>query len=113
MAAGTVDTPQVETERIRLGFWLIIIAFAFIGLVVLVATLKFSASSDVVAVVGSVTTAAGTLAGAFFGVQAGASGKQQAQHDATEAHKRLAAVLDAAPTGIMRDAKSMHPEAFE
>jgi hypothetical protein len=65
--------------RIRYGAWLIVAAFALLGVVFGVAVSQFSTASDVTAVVGSVTTVVGTIIGAFFGVQAGAAGKEAAE----------------------------------
>jgi hypothetical protein len=65
--------------RIRYGAGLIVAAFALLGVVVGVAVSQFSTASDVTAVVGSVTTVVGTVIGAFFGVQAGAAGKEAAE----------------------------------
>ncbi|MGH3178309.1 MAG: hypothetical protein ACRDPF_31095, partial [Streptosporangiaceae bacterium] len=70
---------NVDLARIRYGAGLIVAAFALLGVVVGVAVSQFSTASDVTAVIGSVTTVVGTIIGAFFGVQAGASGKEAAE----------------------------------
>ena len=67
-----------DLTRVKYGALLIVAAFLFLGGVFGVAVSRFTAASDVTAVVGSVTTVVGTIVGAFFGVQAGSSGKEAA-----------------------------------
>jgi hypothetical protein len=86
--------------RIRYGAWLIVAAFALLGVVVGVAVSQFSTASDVTAVVGSVTTVVGTIIGAFFGVQAGAAGKEAAEAGRTKAEAGRAQAENAARVAL-------------
>ena len=83
--------PSVDMARIRYGAWLIVAAFALLGVVFGIAVSQFSTASDVTAVVGSVTTVVGTIIGAFFGVQIGSAGKEAAENG--RAHAERAARL--------------------
>jgi hypothetical protein len=85
----------------------------FVGLIVWAALAHFKTSSDVVAVVGSVTGVVGTVVSAFFGIQASqAQGTQahltaenaqrsasRAQADAREASRNATANADRAARG--------------
>ena len=81
-----------ELARDRYGVWLVVAAFALLGIVFGIAIFHFKTASDVAAVVGSVGTVVGTIVGAFFGVHAGASGRQTAEagRQAAEAGRRTA-----------------------
>ena len=92
--------PSVDMTRIRYGAWLIVAAFALLGVVVGVAVSQFSTASDVTAVVGSVTTVVGTVIGAFFGVQAGAAGKEAAEAGRTKAEAGRAQAENAARVAL-------------
>ena len=92
--------PSVDMARIRYGAWLIVAAFALLGVVVGVAVSQFSTASDVTAVVGSVTTVVGTIIGAFFGVQAGAAGKEAAEAGRTKAEAGRAQAENAARVAL-------------
>jgi uncharacterized Tic20 family protein len=73
---------DLEGQRISYGFWLVIGAL-LITFLVLVVTLTALApqepkTTDVVAIIGSVTGVIGTLTAAFFGIQAAGAGRSQA-----------------------------------
>jgi hypothetical protein len=86
-----------ETTDKHYGFWIIIAGFLVVLLVFVVAVLKWPEAKDVTAAVGAVTGTVGTLAGAYFGVHAGAAGKEKVeqQRDAAQAKvEKLAALMD-------------------
>jgi hypothetical protein len=70
---------QADLTRIRYGAWLIGAAFVLLGAAFCVAVQRYATASDVVAVVGSVGSVAGTILGAFFGAQVGSAGKEAAE----------------------------------
>ncbi|MGN6794326.1 MAG: hypothetical protein ACTHJW_18230 [Streptosporangiaceae bacterium] len=70
---------EADMTRIRYGAWLIVAAFLLLGVVFGIAVWRYATASDVVAVVGSVATVAGTILGAFFGAQVGSAGKEAAE----------------------------------
>ncbi len=85
-----------DPSKSRYGFWIIVIGFAVVLAVFIFAAQKWSDVKDVTAAVGSITGVVGTLAGAFFGVHAGAAGKEKADAErqkAQEKVERLAAML--------------------
>ena len=73
---------DLEVLRLFYGFWLIIGGLSVIFAVAVVAVIYKNSgnvsSSDVIALVTSVTSVVGTLIAAFFGVQAAAAGRSQA-----------------------------------
>jgi hypothetical protein len=73
---------DLESLRIYYGFWLINGALAMVLAVAVIAVLYKASgnvtSSDVIALVTSVTAVVGTLIAAFFGVQAAGAGRSQA-----------------------------------
>jgi Mn2+/Fe2+ NRAMP family transporter len=94
---GGDSSPAVELERIRYGAGLILAAFVFLLIVMVVAITQFDTAADVTAVVGAVTGVVGTIIGAFFGVQVGSSGRESAEAERIDAQKTalaLAAKLD-------------------
>jgi hypothetical protein len=91
------DNPGVEIERIRYGAGLILAAFIFLLVVMVVAIMQFDAAADVTAVVGAVTGVVGTIIGAFFGVQVGSSGKESAENQRNAAQKTAVALAAKLP----------------
>jgi hypothetical protein len=79
--ASAIQNPasSADLARIKYGAWLIGVAFVLLGVVFGVAVSQFTSAADVTAAVGSVATVVGTIIGAFFGVQAGSSGKEAAE----------------------------------
>jgi len=75
-------------DRIKYGFYLVIIGLVVILVVSLVAVRKYTTANDVVTVIGSVTGVIGTIVGAFFGVQVGAAGKEKAEAARQEAEEK-------------------------
>jgi hypothetical protein len=73
------NSGSADEMRVKYGFWLVLSGLVIMGIVFVVAILKWTAAADVAAAVGSLTGVVGTIVGAFFGVQAGASGKEKAE----------------------------------
>ncbi|MDR2984139.1 MAG: hypothetical protein LBV34_04780 [Nocardiopsaceae bacterium] len=88
-APGLADGAMAEADmtRIKYGAWLIGAAFILLGVVFGVAVWRYTTASDVVAVVGSVATVAGTILGAFFGAQVGSAGKEAAEARRAQAER--------------------------
>jgi uncharacterized Tic20 family protein len=87
-ASRAEDDKALEALRIVYGFWLIVYAL-LIALLVLVVTLSVFApgtgnSSDIVAIIGTVTGLITTLTAAFFGIQAAGAGRSQAMTTLTQ-----------------------------
>jgi hypothetical protein len=72
------SSSSADLARIRYGTVLLLATFALLGATLAVAITHFRAAADVVAVVGSVTTFAGTIFGAHLGAYAGTPGKEAA-----------------------------------
>jgi hypothetical protein len=83
---ATLDDKGVEAARIRYGFWLIISAFLLVALVSGLAIQRWMGTgpngamttTDLTALIGSITGVMGTLVAAFFGIQAASGGRSQA-----------------------------------
>ncbi len=93
--------------RIKYGAWLIGFALLFLGVVFVVALSRFKKADDVVAIVGAFTGVVGTVVGAFFGVQVGQAGKEDAEKgrkDAEEAARVYSSLLE---PGKAEDARRM------
>jgi hypothetical protein len=123
--ALTVPDPSVERLRLIIGAVVIGSGLLFVGLILWASLAHFKTSSDVVAVVGSVTGVVGTVVSAFFGIQASqAQGTQahliaqnaqrsaaRAQADAGEANRNAAANAERGARGealaqVVRQARS-------
>lgn len=85
------NTPA-DQLRIKYGFWVVIVGLVVIVLVLVLAMTRWTAASDVTAVVGSVMGVVGTVVGAFFGIQVGSTGKEKAEADKAKAENELYAV---------------------
>ena len=100
--------PSTEQLRIRKGFWLSVIGLVLAAsLVVLLLLFGWKTASDIVAVVGLFTSVLGTLVGAFFGLQIGASDKAKAEERADSAEKNLKSLLGAASSETLATAKDL------
>jgi hypothetical protein len=86
---GLADGAMAEADmtRIKYGAWLIGAAFVLLGVVFVIAVWRYQTAADVVAVVGSVATVAGTILGAFFGAQVGSAGKEAAEARRAQAER--------------------------
>ncbi len=87
-----------ELTRVKYGAGLILAAFVFLIIVLIVALAKFDTVTDVTALVGAFTGVVGTLVGAFFGVQAGAAGKDKAEADRDKANQLAQRALARLPS---------------
>jgi hypothetical protein len=87
--AGAIQNPasSADLARIKYGAWLIGVAFVLLGVVFGIAVSQFTNAADVTAAVGSVATVVGTIIGAFFGIQAGSSGKEAAEAGRAQAER--------------------------
>ena len=74
------DDKALESLRIIYGFWLIVAALLIALLVLVITLIEYGnkASSDIVAITGSVTGLITTLTAAFFGIQQAGAGRSQA-----------------------------------
>jgi hypothetical protein len=91
------DKQLSENKQTPYGFWIIIAGFVVVSLAFVLSVYKWSDSKDVTAAVGTVAGTVGTLAGAYFGVHAGAAGKEKAEQerdDAQQKVERLAALME-------------------
>lgn len=122
-ANGGGNSKNGETERLRIrkAFWLSVIGLGLAAaLVVVLAFAGYGEASEITSIVGLFTSVLGTLAGAFFGLQVGSSGKEKAENRADEAQKklelagkRLEVVLSLANPSVLSDAKRAAPNLFE
>jgi uncharacterized membrane protein len=100
-------SPNPELVQERYGIWLVLAAFALLGIVFGVAITQFSSATDVAAVVGSVGAVIGTIIGAYFGVHAASSSRQAAEAGRAKAEstaQRALAKLDPQTAeGLIKD----------
>jgi len=95
MANGNGGTAS-DASKTRYGFFVVVIGFAVVLAALIFSALHYADVKDATAAVGSITGVVGTLAGAFFGVHAGAAGKEKAEAERQQAQEkveRLAALL--------------------
>jgi hypothetical protein len=85
--APPVPAPSVEPLRMIVGAAVIGAGLLFVGAILWAALAHFKGSSDIVAVVGSVTGVVGTVVSAFFGIQASQAQGTQAQQTAQNAQQ--------------------------
>jgi hypothetical protein len=99
MSGTTPATAGEETDRLRLryGFWIIIIGFALVAFITMVASFRWAEVTSVATVVGAVTSLVGTVVGAFFGVQVGAVGKERAEASRERSDEMARAALSMLP----------------
>jgi hypothetical protein len=104
----------LEKYRIKSALILSIVGLSIAALILfalLIAGLKTAA--DITSVVGLFTTILGTLVGAFFGLQIGSSGREQADTRADSAQKKVNALQSAADEGMINKAKKLYPDLFK
>jgi hypothetical protein len=82
---STIDSDLSETQRLRYGLFVILAGFVLVLGVAGGAMWRWSAVSDVAAIIGAVTGLVGAVVGVFFGIQAGAAGSHQAERGRREA----------------------------
>jgi hypothetical protein len=85
--------------RWRYGLYAVLAGMAALVLVFFFAIYRLPDAGSAAAAMGPVLAAIATLAGAYFGIQAGAAGKERSDQAAYEAHSQavqLAAIADPA-----------------
>lgn len=104
-----------DKYRLKLGYRLIL--FGIVLVVVLICILVFGAwwddASDIVSVVGLLTSVLGALVGTFFGVQAGAEGKSEALRKLEKAKDRLVSLAGTAGEDAVKRARELDPKAWD
>lgn len=106
--------PKTEQLRINRAFWLAIFGLTLAAIVAV--TLFFGGmdeASDLTSVVGLFTSVLGTLVGAFFGLQIGSAGKEEAEERANEAQKQVNALASAADKNTLKTARELYPNLFK
>jgi hypothetical protein len=105
---------EVEELRINRAFML---SIGGIGMVVmLVIILVFVGewgSSDVASVAGLFTSLLGTIVGAFFGLQIGASGKEDAERRAEKSERKFASLAAVSSKDGFEDARNLDPDPWQ
>lgn len=118
-AAGAAEEPaktdpKTEQLRINRAFWLSVYG---LGLAAVLAGVLFfggmSDASDITSVVGLFTSVLGTLVGAFFGLQIGSAGREDAEDRANEAEKKVNALASAADKNTLKAARELYPNLFK
>jgi len=106
--------PALEKYRIRSALTLSIVGLALAAVVVIALLIAgWRTGSDVSAVVGLFTTTLGTMVGAFFGLQIGSSGKEEANSRAKSAQKKVDALQSAASGDVIKKAQQYYPQLFK
>lgn len=75
------DKSDTDLLHEKDGYRVVVIGMTLVIITFAVAVWKWSTAADVATAVGSVTGVIGTLAGTFFGIQAGSSGKDKADKE--------------------------------
>jgi hypothetical protein len=100
--ADNGNSGQADTIRVKYGFWIVLAGLAVVLAVFVAAIVKWTTASDVASAVGSVTGVVGTVVGAFFGLQAGAAGKEKAEDQRKEAEDRTLLFAGELPPGAVK-----------
>jgi len=88
---------NLASDRWKYGLWAVLSGLAALVLVYVAALVRYSSPADVAPLLGLALATIGTLTGAYFGIQAGAAGKEQADAAKDAAHveaMRFAAIAD-------------------
>ena len=80
-SAARERDPRRPDARWRYGFFAVLAGFVAILVAFGIAVWRFDAAADAVAVAAPAIAAIGTLAGAYFGVQAGASARERGDQE--------------------------------
>jgi len=96
-ARTTTISEEIDSLRLRYGFWIIIAGFALVAFITIVATFRWVEVTSVATVVGAVASLVGTVVGAFFGVQVGAVGKERAEAARDRSEELARAALSMLP----------------
>lgn len=112
---GTQDgTKGIEELRINRAFWLSICGIGMVVALIIVLSFKGGwTSDDVTSVAGLLTSLLGTIVGAFFGLQIGAAGKQDAERRAENSERKVAALSAASPTEAYSKAREIDPDPWK
>jgi len=110
---GNAKDNDTEKLRINRAFQLAVIGL-FLAAVLVFGLLLFGwkEASDITSVVGLFTSVLGTLVGAFFGLQIGASGKEAAEERADMEAQKADALGQAADPATIERAKELYPKLF-
>lgn len=96
---STTGAPATSADelRIKYGYRAILGGFILVAVVLVVAIWRWDVANDVAVVVGLFTSMVGTVIGAFFGIQVGSQGKEEALAARDQAETTANAALSALP----------------
>jgi uncharacterized membrane protein YbhN (UPF0104 family) len=97
MADRTGGTGTDDAGRWKYGLWVVFAGLAVILVAFGGALVAFSEAADVSTALAPVTGVVGTIVGAYFGVQAGAAGKDKAEEERAQATELAHHALGALP----------------
>jgi hypothetical protein len=95
-----VSGNENDQLRIKYGFWIVFLGLVVAAAVFFGAIFHWTAAADVATAVGSVTGVIGTIVGAFFGIQAGSEGKEQAETARVKAETNAFQIALALPPNV-------------
>lgn len=110
------NAEECETEKLRINraFQLAVVGLALAAAVVgILLAAGWKTASEVTAVVGVFTSVLGTLVGAFFGLQIGSAGKEEADKRADNAQKKVDVLFAAADENTILKAGQHYPGLFK
>jgi len=97
---------STDELRMKYGFWVVIIGLILVGIVFIVAIVKWTTAADVATAVGSLTGVVGTIIGAYFGIQIGSAGKEKAEADRAIAEKKAISLAAELPPNVAKNVMS-------
>jgi protein-S-isoprenylcysteine O-methyltransferase Ste14 len=97
---GSGTGNQIDQLRIKYRFLVEALGLVLVAAVFFGAIFHWTAAADVATAVGSVTGVIGTIVGAFFGIQAGSEGKEQAETARVKAETNAFQIALALPPNV-------------
>jgi hypothetical protein len=94
---GPTTTSGGSGNRWKYGLWALLGGIGALSLTYILTIYRFPVAADVATAIAPISTTIGSLAGAYFGIQAGSAGKQQSDDAKDAAHRdalRFAAIAE-------------------
>lgn len=101
-----------DIMRIKYALCVVIFGIGAVVLVSVFAMIRWSTATDVAAVISAAAAVIGTIVGAYFGVQAGAAGKEKAEEQRDRAQEQVRQLLGPMSPDLYEKIRQDSPTLF-
>jgi hypothetical protein len=103
---------MLDVMRMKYALWVVIVGILAVVFVSVFAMTRWTTATDVAAVISAGAAVIGTIVGGYFGVQAGAAGKEKAEELRDRAQEQVRVLLGSTSSELYDKVRRDHPTLF-